>query len=202
MGTLLNECMWPVDADCLPEATEENREQLRDAIDTATTVLWGLTGRRFGICPYEVTVDALPDNHCGPWGKATVRAHKLPGTVQAVTEVLDAQGNPVDGVKVSGQWVRDLPPSEVTIRYLAGEPIPEGAALAVGRLAKERYLQCIGDKRCRLPSGATQVTRQGVSVQMMNPSDFLDQGRTGLPEVDMWVSSVNPYGMAEPSEVL
>jgi hypothetical protein len=36
------------------------------------------------------------------------------------------------------------------------------------------------------------VTRQGVSFQMFDPQMFINQGRTGIYEVDVFIASVNP----------
>jgi hypothetical protein len=40
------------------------------------------------------------------------------------------------------------------------------------------------------------VSRQGVQIQRLSPRDLAEMGMTGLPEVDLWVRSVNPHGLA------
>jgi hypothetical protein len=47
----------------------------------------------------------------------------------------------------------------------------------------------------------TSVSRQGISYQMIDPTDILATGKTGLPEVDLWLSAVNPSHMQEPPRV-
>lgn len=197
-----DQCTWPVDTSCLPEVTPDNAHQIREAIDTATHVLWALTGRRFGVCPQVIHLpDAAP--HCDPRRGPRARSAVLRGQVHAVTSVVDASGNPVSGFVVNGHRIENLPSSALTIEYLSGDPIPAGAAMMVGTLAKERYLQCIGDdRRCRLPSNTTGVSRQGVSIQLATPEDFMRAGRTGLPEVDTWIVALNPRGDDSLSEVL
>lgn len=197
------QCQWPVAADCLPEITDENAAAIREAVDTATLVLWSITGRRFGICPQVLELPDAAGEVCRPGTGPRSRSVQLTGVVQAVTAITDGQGNPVEGAVVNRRTITNLPSTALRIEYLEGEAIPPGAAQAVGTLAKERYLQCIGDdRRCRLPSNATNVTRQGVSVQLATPDDWIRAGKTGLDDVDSWVAALNPRGDAEPSEVL
>lgn len=205
-------CEWPVDTRCLPEITDDNVQQVRDAVDTAVLVLWALTGRRFGICPAEYPLPASarpcpPDPRLigGEWHNVPpgpARAVTLPGPVHAVTAVEDAHGEPLTVPELRGDMLLDVPPSAAVVKYLRGEPIPAGAAQHVGTLANERYLQCTGDSRCRLPRNTTNVTRQGVSVQMVSPQEIIESGVTGLPEVDAWIRALNPGGDAMISEVI
>ena len=205
-------CKWPVDMKCLPEVTEDNANQLREAIDTATLVLWTLTGRRFGACPTEYVLPP-PRRGCGfeprrvngewfnvvPGGSRTIA---LPGPVYRVTGIEGPAGESFPVGESVGDLLYDVPADARVVKYLRGEPIPAGAATMVGTLAKERYLQCIGDTRCRLPRNATSVSRQGVSVQMPSPQEIIESGATGLPDVDLWVRSLNPNGLHDVSEVI
>jgi len=46
------------------------------------------------------------------------------------------------------------------------------------------------------------VVRQGVSFEVYNPNDVYSNGKTGLPEVDMWLAAVNPHHLqAAPSVI-
>lgn len=205
-------CEWPVDARCLPEITDENRALVRDAVDTAVMVLWALTGRRFGVCPTEYVLPyrggscppvprlvdgAWVNQSGGPPGDVV-----LPGPVYSVTSVHNDVGEELPVPVLDGDTLRAVPPEVRFVRYLRGEPVPPGAGERVGILARERYLQCVGDSRCRLPRNATSVTRQGVSVQMPTPQEIIDSGSTGLPEVDLWVRALNPGGDSSVSEVI
>lgn len=60
------------------------------------------------------------------------------------------------------------------------------AALRVELLAADSG----GD--CRIPERVTSVSRQGVSWTMIDPQDFLDEGRTGIYEVDLAIKTMNP----------
>lgn len=70
---------------------------------------------------------------------------------------------------------------------------------AAGTLALEWLAACSERGNCRLPSGTVQVARSGVTMQI-TPGSFPD-GLTGIREVDLWVQSVNPHGLATPSMV-
>lgn len=207
-----DDCQWPIDMKCLPEITDDNAQQVRDAADTAVLVLWALTGRRFGICPTEYVLPPAeggcpPDPRLvgGEWYNlppGPTRRVQLPGPVVEVTRVEDDEGNALPIPVVDGDTLLNVPAAARVVSYTRGEPIPPGAAERVGILARERYLQCVGDSKCRLPRTATQVTRQGVTVSLPTAQEIIDSGSTGLPEVDLWVRALNPYGSAQVSEVV
>jgi hypothetical protein len=92
--------------------------------------------------------------------------------------------------RVGDVW--DTCAGTTVVRYTFGEPPPAGGrdsavALAV-ELAKDQY----GLDGCRLPKRTTSVQRQGVSITMADPADFLEKGKTGIMSVDLWLSAVNP----------
>ena len=209
---MTDSCQWPIDPTCLPPITDENRSQVREALDTAVLVLWALTGRRFGICPVEYVLPPPPAS-CPPdprlvggvWHNTSPGASRdvvLPGPVDSILSVEDYEGSDMAIPVLDGDVLRRVPAGARVVKYLRGEPVPAGVAERVSILARERYLQCIGDSRCRLPRNTTSVTRQGVSVQMPSPQEIIDSGSTGLPEVDLWVRSLNPNGLSSPSEVI
>lgn len=79
-----------------------------------------------------------------------------------------------------------------TVKYKTGWPPDAGGRLAVTRLAVEMRKACTpGAKGCQLSEWVTQVVRDGVTYQI-----DLSETHTGLPLVDRWVRSVNPYGVA------
>lgn len=53
-------------------------------------------------------------------------------------------------------------------------------------------MDACGGGKCRLPRRVQTVSRQGVTYQMVDPTDIYRDGLTGLPEVDIWIASVNP----------
>lgn len=44
----------------------------------------------------------------------------------------------------------------------------------------------------RLPTRLTSLTRQGVTMAVLDPMTFLQKGLTGVYDVDLWIMSVNP----------
>lgn len=62
-----------------------------------------------------------------------------------------------------------------------------------GLLAVEWFKACTGDKSCRLPRGAQNVSRQGVSYEIQR--SVFSEGTTGISEVDAVIARYNPYGL-------
>ena len=83
------------------------------------------------------------------------------------------------------------------VQYWRGTPVPPGGRRAVSMLACELWKACTGDKTCRLPQHVQSVTREGVQYTMVDPTDHTAGGKTGLPDVDMWINQVNPKGMKQ-----
>lgn len=92
----------------------------------------------------------------------------------------------------SGTW---------TVTYGRGVPVPPGVGRFVATLAAEFYRACTGGK-CRLPRTVTEMTRQGVSHRIYDPQDIYAAGKTGVPEIDLWLAAVNPNRLMQPPEVL
>lgn len=89
----------------------------------------------------------------------------------------------------------DLPlsqPNTLGVLYQYGEAVPAGGDLMTAILARELARSCTGGA-CRLPGRVTQVSRDGVSMTL-DPTLIFKLRMTGLPEVDQWIASVNPFG--------
>lgn len=133
----------------------------------------------------------------------------LPGPVAAITEVTvdgiivppeayvvydGAELKRVDGDcwPVCQDW--NAAPTDVgsfVVSYQRGVLPPDGTDCVTGMLAVEFAKACIGEK-CRLPRMLQSISRQGVSVQYLTPQQLTDLKLTGIPEVDLWVTAVNP----------
>ena len=121
---------------------------------------------------------------------------QLPGPVAGVTSVT------VDGVQLpEEEWRLDgtrlyradgdpWPHEGLRVEYRRGVDVPPGGQLAAGVLAWElsKSVDCPDD--CALPQRLTAVTRQGVSVAIMDQFEDLSEGRTGIWLIDSWVASV------------
>jgi hypothetical protein len=150
-------------------------------------------------------------------GCARVSEVRLPAPVYDITEVvIDGEVLPASAYRLDnhrllvrtdgGTWPRtnnlaaDSGPGawSVTARY--GEPLPEGAALAMGQLACEIAKAADGGD-CKLPAGLQQLVRQGVTISYPDVGELFRQGRTGLYLVDMFVATWNPAGLRQRSRV-
>lgn len=226
--------------------SEPEIAQQTDAENLAVGVLWGLSGRQFGVCPvlarpcpspcgssYAMTVYGQPffavwdggnwrNITCGcgtkcSWVSPSVihLASRVALPVQEVVEVviagevLDESEYRLEGdllYRVGGDWPsQDLTkpldePGTWSVTYTRGIPPPLGTAKLVGLLAAEFLAACRGGK-CRLPRRVKSVTRQGVSYDMIDPTDIYASGKTGIPEVDLWLSAVNPNRLMTPPTV-
>jgi hypothetical protein len=81
-----------------------------------------------------------------------------------------------------GTWAVDL---------IHGGMPPIGGTLSAAALACE-LLKALepGAPGCRLPKRVTNITRQGVSMAILDPLTLFAKGQTGLAEVDLWLASV------------
>lgn len=89
----------------------------------------------------------------------------------------------------------DLPDTEVgtfSIAYTFGSDPPIGGVRAAASLGCQLALSCQPETvgACRLPKRVTTITRQGISLAVLDPLTLFKDGLTGLSEVDLWVQSV------------
>lgn len=82
--------------------------------------------------------------------------------------------------------------NDISITYTYGLNPPSAGIRAAIRLANELILADSGSSDCSLPERITSVSRQGVSYTVMDPQEFLANGRVGLYEVDLFLTAVNP----------
>lgn len=141
---------------------------------------------------------------CGT-GPESVR---LPGPIDEITEVrvggevLPESAYRVDNrsllVRTDGEiWpmCQDMTadgdqPGTWEVTYTYGIPVPVGGEVAAGVLAEEMAKALCNDGSCRLPERVQTVTRQGVTMAMLDMMEDVEKGRTGLWLVDSWISSV------------
>lgn len=156
-------------------------------------------------------------SHSGGCGCARGHEYALPGPVVGVSEVL-VDGGVLDTAlwRVQGDYLirkdkhwpftQDLAldpgqPGTWQVTYTRGIPVPAAGQYATGILAGEVLKAIRRNAGCRLPSRAQSVSRQGVDVQLLDATTFLEGGRTGLPEVDLWLIAVNPKKHTAPPAV-
>jgi len=174
--------------------------------------------------PY-VGMDGLWRNGCGgcasECGCNTRCVIRLSGPIYAVTEVMTQGAVLADTawvvydkatvpllVRTDGQcWLYrqdlakpDNDPDALAVTYLKGTPVPNAGRAAAGILASEIAKACMG-QACRLPARVSQVVREGMTFAYIDPLTLYDKGKTGLPEVDMWITTMNPAGVVRPGGV-
>ncbi len=143
---------------------------------------------------------------CGCGGPSYVR---LLAPVTAIGEIL------VDGVALvpeddyrlyDGLWLvradgsrwrccQDLtvPSSEPgtwAITYTHGVEVPSAGQVAALALGCEIAKAMGGAADCALTGRVQSISRDGVSAVIVDSQDFLQQGRTGLAVVDLWLSTL------------
>src|SRR5262245_8952130 len=94
-----------------------------------------------------------------------------------------------------------LPDTEVgtfSVTYLNAYPVDGLGAYAVGILTYEYSQACMGNT-CRLPSGVTSVSRQGVSFTV--EAGAFPNGFTGIREVDAFIALWNPNAQQQATRV-
>lgn len=74
---------------------------------------------------------------------------------------------------------------------------PPGVVGAAAVLACEIAKACTGDGSCRLPQRVQTIVREGTSMTLLDPQDFLAEGLTGIAQVDAQIRAFNPHGLAD-----
>ena len=233
---------WITTADLIDQTfVTDNLQLAQDAVDSASFVLFHLSGRKYGgvhkiteeYC--QVGLDQIwASTYYGPYGRPMlpgpsgypmmypelrygVITNRVGGQCGSCgcTHLLRLRGGPVlnvTSVKVGG---KDLDPSaydiydhsfiaspdecwltcdDVEVTYEYGTPPPALGRIAAKALADQYLLAMAGDDDCTLPQRVTQISRQGVSWTLLDPQEFLDKGRTGIYQVDLFLATVNPDG--------
>jgi hypothetical protein len=82
-----------------------------------------------------------------------------------------------------------------------GTPVPELGKLAVGELAVEvmKYVLC--DDTCALPQGVVDISRQGISMTVLNVAELFKTGFINLRMCDMFIKIANPEGLTARAHV-
>lgn len=112
-------------------------------------------------------------------------------------------------VKAEGSWpchqnlgLQDGEPDTWSVTYDYGVAPPAGGAEMAAIYGCELAKGCANDDSCRLPRRVQSITREGITQVLIDPFDFLNEGRTGLYEVDAWITSLNPQGADRAGKVI
>lgn len=115
---------------------------------------------------------------------------------RTLVRLANSQGMP----RVWPAWQRmDLADTEVgtwSVTFKHGTAPPAMGRRACALLACELAKACdpsvFGDGDCLLPERVTTIARQGVTAVVLDPMAFLDEGKTGIYQVDLFLTAANP----------
>ena len=192
------------------------------ACEFASQTLWVLSGRKYHtgsvateryvvdrtwVAPYAFApvqgssvYDALYGIHVVDPYDWNLRKIRLDGTpVKSVGSVTDlSTGQVLDPSQYSVVnriflHLNTFVPQGVEVSYTYGqEPPLTGRKAALAMATQFFYLWSGREDLCELPSRITQVSRQEVSWTILDNQDFLDELKTGIYIVDMFLKSANP----------
>ena len=79
-----------------------------------------------------------------------------------------------------------------SVTYKSGIAPPLAGKAAATALACE----LLPGADCKLPSGATRIVRQGLTIDRLQPlAEMLRTGATGIPQIDVFIAAYNPSGL-------
>lgn len=187
-----------------------------EAAQTASFILWGLSGRKWSgtttvseVYTPEMSTHSLRDIVVNP---VLVYTTDMPGgypnepgsrfrlkgrPIQSVTSVTYVDGTVVPSTEY---YITDHTTINFThflgqgveITYVYGAQPPTAGRMAARMLAIQLAMLWSGDDDCELPARVTSVSRQGVSFTLLDNQDFIAELRTGIYAVDLFLKTVNP----------
>jgi len=143
-------------------------------------------------------------NSCGILHRIRLRGRPVRNVIEV--EVAGRKLNPTEYVLLDHSVLGFLTDAAccggcVLVRYRYGANIPASGKYAAIKLANELIESLDPDGHCTLPERVTSVSRQGVSWTLLDPQDFLADGRTGIYEVDLFLKTHNPAKAVRPARV-
>jgi hypothetical protein len=148
----------------------------------------------------ELTADGMsPDSRIKLRGRPVTKIHAIRNRTGSILD----PGNYylVDHstvhIKAGTAWT----PCNTEITYSYGTPVPAVGKMAARTLAIEFIKLWTNDEDCALPQRVTSVTRQGVSYTILDNQEFIEELRTGLYVIDLFLKTVNPDNARRKSKV-
>lgn len=167
---------------------------------------------------YPFTSAELLNGLCGCAGRCELSSVILPNPVASVSEVVIngevlassayrvvnfRRLERIDGghLPCSQDFTRDSAPDssdangtwQVTFQFGRG-PGADGEIMCQ-LLACQFALGLCGSDGCVLPERTSRIVREGVTMELIDMTQLMNDGLTGLPMVDQWLRSVNPAGI-------
>jgi len=204
-------------------ATLKDYEAALAACEFTSQTLWSLSGRKYhtGNVPTERYI--VERSYISPFVMPPIRGVSVWDQAWGVYVVdpydwksrsIRLTGNPIRSIgsvtEISSGRVLD--PSEysvvnhtflqvnadltrgIDVSYSYGMAPPKIGKYAALAMATQFYYLWSGrEDQCELPTRVTSVNRQGVSWVLLDQQDFLDELRTGIYPVDMFLKQTNPH---------
>jgi hypothetical protein len=139
----------------------------------------------------ELTADGMsPDSRIKLRGRPVTKIHSMRNRVGAIINPSNYYlvDHSTIHVKAGTAWT----PCNTEVTYSYGTPVPVAGKMAARTLATEFIKLWSDDDTCQLPQRVTSVSRQGVSYTILDNQEFIDELRTGLLVVDLFLKTVNP----------
>jgi hypothetical protein len=148
----------------------------------------------------ELTADGMsPDSRIKLRGRPVTRVHTIRNKTGLILD--PSQYYLVDHSTIHIVAGTPWTPCNTEITYSYGSLPPMAGRMAARILALEFAKLWAGDDDCALPQRITSVSRQGVSYTILDQQDFIQELRTGLYAVDLFIKSVNPDGARAKAKV-
>ena len=151
-----------------------------------------------GAYPVTEIVEVLIDGVTIPANEYYLQDFKV-----LVRERPTAQSDPTERWGWPTCQLLDLPdtqPGTFSVTFNYGQPPPQAGIEAAKALARAMGLQALNQPN-DLPTRTTSITRQGVAMAVLDVMDFVQQGRTGIYLVDIFIKAYNPTGQTRPALV-
>jgi hypothetical protein len=160
-----------------------------DVLKQVTLAQYGIGSGCYSVAAFRIGIDGKMRI---PLRRRPVRDVVTLTVTQSAVEI-----DPADYSVSDSSYLTISPnvPSTVglTVEYIYGTNPPEDGKFAAKSLADELVMLFGGGEGddCRLKN-VTSMTRQGVNIEIEDARTIMIDGRTGIPEVDLFVASVNP----------
>jgi len=148
----------------------------------------------------ELTADGMsPDSRIRLRGRPVTKIHSIRNRTGSVIDPANYYlvEHSTIHIKAGTPWT----PCNTEVTYSYGTPVPAIGKMAARTLAIEFIKLWSDDDTCALPQRVTSVARQGVSYTILDQQEFIQEMRTGMYVIDLFIKTVNPDGARRKSKV-
>ena len=148
----------------------------------------------------ELTADGMsPDSRIRLRGRPVTKIHSIRNRLG---DIIDPSNyylvdHSTIHIKAGTPWT----PCNTEVTYSYGVAVPAVGKMAARTLAIEFIKLWSDDETCQLPQRVTSVSRQGVSYTILDNQEFIEELRTGLYVIDLFLKTVNPDNARRKSKV-